>query len=181
MTVQDTVSQAPANSVVGRYYLRKARIEDVKAIHGLLMDCSKQGLLLPRSFNQLYSHLRDFFVIAGRDPEEGIAPLGGGTEPILGCCSLSICWEDLAEIRSLVVHERLRGAGWGRRLVEACLSDAVTLGIFRVFTLTYQTDFFRKLGFKDVSKDVLPQKVWSDCLNCPKFPECDENALLMEM
>lgn len=155
---------------MGDYILRKARMVDVKTIHGLLMDCSRQGLLLPRSYNELYSHLRDFFVVADKD---------SGT--VMGCCALSICWEDLAEIRSLAVSESLRGQGWGRRLVDACLSEAVTIGIYRVFTLTYQTDFFRKVGFQEVAKDMLPQKVWSDCLRCPKFPECDEIALLMEM
>lgn len=151
-------------------YVRKARIQDVRSIHALLMDCSKQGLLLPRSFNQLYSHLRDFFVLA-RDE--------GGA--VLGCCALSIAWEDLAEVRSLAIAPEVRGQGWGRRLVEACLSDAVTLGIFRVFTLTYQTDFFKHLGFEVVSKDNLPQKVWADCLHCPKFPDCDEIAMSIEM
>ncbi len=149
--------------------LRKARIQDVKAIHALLMDCSKQGLLLPRSFNQLYSHLRDFFVLI-QD--------GGG---LLGCCALSIAWEDLAEVRSLAIVPDLRGQGWGRRLVEACLSDSVTLGIYRVFTLTYQMNFFKHLGFEVVSKDNLPQKVWADCLHCPKFPDCDEIAMSYEM
>lgn len=151
-------------------YVRKARIEDVRAIHALLMDCSKQGLLLPRSFNQLYNHLRDFFVLA-QD--------GGGA--ILGCCALSIAWENLAEVRSLAIVPELRGQGWGRRLAEACLSDAVTLGIYRVFTLTYQTHFFERLGFEVVSKDKLPQKVWADCLHCPKFPDCDEIAMSIEM
>jgi amino-acid N-acetyltransferase len=151
-------------------YVRKARIEDVRTIHALLMECSKQGLLLPRSFNQLYSHLRDFFVL-GQDQ--------GGS--ILGCCALSIAWEDLAEVRSLAVAAQCRGQGWGRRLVEACLSDAITLGIYRVFTLTYQAHFFERLGFQVVSKDNLPQKVWADCLHCPKFPDCDEIAMSIEM
>lgn len=155
----------PPSSII----LRKARIQDVKAIHALLMDCSRQGLLLPRSFSQLYSHLRDFFVLH-QD--------GGG---LLGCCALSIAWEDLAEVRSLAVIPDLRGQGWGRRLVEACLSDAVTIGIYRVFTLTYQMNFFKHLGFEMVSKDHLPQKVWADCLHCPKFPDCDEIAMIYEM
>lgn len=153
-----------------QFYIRKARIDDVKAIHGMLMSCSRDGLLLPRSYNELYSHLRDFFVLAPR--EEG---------PILACCALSITWDDLAELRSLVVDESLRGRGWGRRLVEACLSEAVTLGLFRIFTLTYQTGFFARLGFVEVDKNLLPQKVWSDCLRCPKFPECDEIAMLLEV
>lgn len=155
---------------MNRYFLRKARISDVKTIHSILMDCSKQELLLPRSYSDLYSHLRDYYVIAeseGRD--------------ILGCCALSIVWENLAEIRSLAIVSSLRGMGWGRKMVESCLSEAITLGIYKVFTLTYQVAFFNKLGFEEISKDVLPQKVWADCLRCPKFPDCDETAMIMEM
>jgi amino-acid N-acetyltransferase len=153
-----------------QYYLRKASVSDVKRIHSMLMECSKQGLLLPRSFTELYSHLRDYFVVAGREKGE-----------VLGCCALSIAWEELAEIRSLVVDPSIRGQRWGARLVEACLSDAMTLGLYKVFVLTYQVDFFSKAGFEVVSKDSLPQKVWSDCLRCPKFPECDETAMLIEL
>lgn len=151
-------------------FLRKARIQDVKTIHKLLMESAKEQFLLPRSFTQLYSHLRDFYVLDS-----------GDTRQVLGCCALSICWEDLCEIRSLVVAEEARKQGWGRRLVEACLSEAVTLGAYKVFTLTYQTQFFGKIGFVEVSKDHLPQKVWADCIHCPRFPECDEVAMVMDM
>ena len=151
-------------------YLRKSTIKDVPAIHALLMGCSRQELLLPRSYNELYNHLRDFFVIASDENTK-----------ILGCCALTITWENLAEVRSLVVDEILRQQGWGKRLVEACLSEALTLGLYRVFTLTYQKDFFLRLGFQEVNKNSLPQKVWADCLRCPKFPECDEIAMLIEL
>ena len=155
---------------MGGLYLRKARIQDVKSIHGLLMECAKGELLLPRSYNQLYSHLRDFYVLSSEDGRD-----------VKGCCALSISWENLSEIRSLVVHPDVQKQGWGRRLVEVCVSEAVTLGVFRVFTLTYQQAFFAKLGFEEVSKEKLPQKVWADCIHCPKFPECDEIAMIMEM
>lgn len=151
-------------------FIRRARVQDVKSIHGLLMESSGQGLLLPRSLNQLYGHLRDFYVV---DPDDG--------GPAVACCALSITWEDIAEIRSLMVHESLRGQGWGRKLVETCISDAVTLGLYRVFALTYQVAFFEKLGFGIVGKEVLPQKVWADCIHCPKFPECDETAVLLQL
>lgn len=151
-------------------YLRKARIQDVKAIHGLLMQNAAGGLLLPRSLSQLYNHIREFYVV---DPDDG--------GPIKGCCALSIIWEELAEVRSLAVADDMQGNGWGRKLVEACVSEAVTLGIYKVFTLTYQADFFRKQGFAEVSKDVLPQKVWADCINCPRFPDCDEIAMVLEL
>jgi amino-acid N-acetyltransferase len=152
-------------------YLRKANIQDVRFIHRLLMKYSSQGLLLPRSYSELYKHLRDFLVVVS--PQH---------EGIMGCCALSITWDNLAEIRSLVVDESLQGRGWGRRLVDTSMSEALTLGIYRVFTLTYQVEFFAKQGFEEVDKNVLPQKVWADCLNCPKFPDCcDEVAMLMEL
>ncbi len=152
-------------------YLRKANIQDVPSIHSLLLRFSSQGLLLPRSYNELYSHLRDFFVLAGTQDA-----------CIHGCCALTITWQNLAEIRSLIVEASWQGQGWGRRLVDTCLSEALTLGIYRVFTLTYKTDFFSRMGFRTVSKDDLPQKVWADCLHCPKFPDCcDEVAMILEL
>lgn len=154
---------------MAEYYIRKARIPDVKGIHGLLMHSGGMGLLLPRSLHDLYNKLRDFYVLADRD-----------AETVHGCCALAITWEDIAEVRSLAIAEEMRGRGFGKRLVEACLSEAVTLGLFRVFTLTYQVDFFARLGFTVVDKEVLPQKVWADCLNCPKFPGCDETSMLIE-
>jgi len=150
-------------------YIRKARVQDVKSIHGLLLQNAGQGLLLPRSLSDLYRQLRDFFVLADHE-----------AETVHGCCALAITWEDIAEVRSLAIAEDRRGLGFGKRLVEACLSEAVTLGIFRVFTLTYQVDFFARQGFAVVEKDTLPQKVWADCLNCPKFPGCDETSMLIE-
>ncbi len=151
-------------------YLRKARVQDVRQIHALLMHCAGKQQLLPRSLNSLYSHVRDFYVVASRE---------GST--IYGCCALSISWEDLAEIRSLAVSEEYQHAGFGSKLVEACLSEAVTLGIYRVFTLTYVTAFFARHGFVETAKEAMPQKVWADCINCPKFPECDETAMMMDM
>ncbi len=151
--------------------IRKARIEDVKIIHSLLMNRDEHdGLVLPRSFSQLYSHLRDFFVVVGDDG------------CVVGCCALNIIWENLAEIRSLVVVPEYRGRKLGRKLVEAALSEAVTLGIYSVYTLTEQADFFAHLGFVETAMDGLNQKVFADCLNCPRFPDhCNEVAMAMEL
>jgi len=151
--------------------IRKARIEDVKAIHGLLMHRDQhEALVLPRSFSQLYSHLRDFFVVV--DEEDNV----------IGCCALSIIWENLAEIRSLVVAAPHRGKRLGRKLVEVCLSEAVTLGIYKVYTLTEQTGFFSHLGFVEEDMETLNQKIFLDCLNCPRFPDhCNEVAMIMNL
>lgn len=151
--------------------IRKARIGDVKAIHAMLMDNpDEEGLVLPRSYAQLYNQLRDFYVAVDRD-----------TDTVMGCCALNICWEALAEVRSLYVEHPFRGQGLGGKLVEACLSEAVTIGIFRVFVLTNTPPFFASLGFAEAPKDDLPQKVWADCINCPKFPDCDEIAMTIDL
>lgn len=150
--------------------LRRAAIKDVRGIHKLLMGGAGDGLLLPRPLGELYKHIREFCVLENGDDGS-----------VMGCCALSIVWEDIAEIRSLVVHESLRGKKLGQKLVETCLSEAVALGLPQVFTLTYQTEFFAKLGFRIVEKDTLPNKVWADCIHCPKFPDCDEIAMLLDL
>ncbi len=144
--------------------IRPARMGDVRAIHALLQRFADKGLLLARSYSALYDQLRDFIVY-----DEG---------GIKGVCSLHISWDNLAEIRSLAVDSALHGHGIGKQLVQSCLDEAESLEIGQVFVLTYQAGFFRKLGFVDKDKHDLPHKVWSDCLHCPKFPDCDEDALM---
>ena len=119
---------------------------------------------------ELYEHLRDFFVVEGSSPKS----------PIVGVCALGICWEDLAEIRSLAVAQDHQGKNYGSQLVEICLQEALSLGLKRVFTLTYEPDFFSKLGFKEIEKSTLPHKIWADCIRCAKFPDCDEIAMMIE-
>lgn len=152
--------------------IRKAKIGDIKPIHRILNRYGERGLLLPRPLSELYDHLRDFVVLVEN---------GGEGEKILGLCALGICWEDLAEIRSLAVIEERQGNDYGRQLVEACLQEARSLGLHRVFALTYAESFFAKMGFRVVEKSTLPQKVWGDCLKCTKFPECDETAMVLEL
>ena len=98
-----------------------------------------------------------------------------------GCCALAIIWEGAGEIRSLVVDSEYRGKGFGKALTERCIEEARELGLGRVFALTYQVEFFDHLGFVEVTKEALPQKVWSDCINCPRFPDCDEHAMLLAL
>ena len=152
-------------------YIRKAIMEDVKDMHAILNLYADQGLLLPRSLSELYDHLRDFFVAQGKDQGESIR----------GLCGLRLCWEDLAEVKSLAVVENQQGKGYGKQLVDACLDDARAFGIKKVFTLTYIPEFFKNFGFIEIDKASLPHKIWADCLNCPKFPDCDETALMVEL
>jgi len=152
------------------YSIRKARIGDVVIIQKLLAGFARKGKLLARSLSELYTNLRDISV--ARDESNG---------QVIGCCSLHIMWEDLAEIRSLAVADEHQGKGVGRSLVQACVDEARELGIKKLFTLTYETGFFQRVGFQVVDKNIFPQKIWADCLHCPKFPECDEVALLMDL
>jgi len=151
--------------------LRKARIDDVKIIHRLINLSSGKGEMLPRSLMDIYGSLRDFFVYYDEDESR-----------IIGICAMNIIWANLAEIRSLYVEEYHRGKGVGRVLVEACISEAITLGLFKVFTLTYKKDFFLKLGFEEIDRNLLPEKIWSDCFRCSKYPDyCDEVAMIVEL
>jgi amino-acid N-acetyltransferase len=122
--------------------------------------------MLPRALSGLYENLRDYFVI--RDT--------GGN--VIGCVALHISWEDVAEVRSLAVSMARQYKGIGSRLVKACLDEARVLGIPTVFCLTYKPEFFEKMEFKTVDKMELPRKVWSECFHCPKFPDCDEVAMI---
>ena len=147
--------------------IRNARINDVKAIHKLLAHFAGKGLLLGRALSSLYDQLRDFQVYEDEN-----------TQKILGVCALHISWENLAEIRSLAVVEEAQGLGIGTALVTSCVGEADLFGITEIFTLTYQPAFFERLGFHLIDKKKLPHKVWGDCLHCPKFPDCNEEALI---
>jgi amino-acid N-acetyltransferase len=148
--------------------LKKASLKDVKAIHALVNACAGKGEMLPRSLAELYDNLRDYFVF-----------VEAGT--VLGTGALHLCWEDLAEVRSVCIEESMRSRGVGRKIVETCLDEARRFEVGRVFVLTYQDAFFSRFGFVPVDKKELPQKIWTDCIKCAKFPMCDEVAMVMEL
>jgi amino-acid N-acetyltransferase len=150
--------------------IRKANIQDIKAIHRLLQIYGKQEELLARPLSQLYDHLRDFSVYVDKQNQQ-----------LTGCCALQICWEDLAEIRSLAVHPDHRGKNIGTKLTEKVLKEAKSFHIKKVFTLTYRPNFFKQFGFVTIERSELPLKIWGDCIICVKFPDCDEIAMMKEM
>ena len=147
---------------------RPARMGDVRQIVEIINDHASKGRMLPRSLNQVYEGLREYEV-AEADGQ------------IVGCGALSITWEDLCEIRSVAVREQWQNKGVGTRIVKALLDHARKLGARRVFLLTYQPGFFERFGFGETEKDGLPHKVWSDCINCVKFPDCDEIAMMLRI
>ncbi len=145
--------------------IRKAKLSDMKIIHRLIAEQAKSGHILARAISDLYSQVRDFSVLE----ESG---------EMIGCGSLHIVWEDLAEIRSLAVKTSHQGQRFGTQLIEALLEEARGMGIRRVFVLTYRQRLFERLGFSVMDKSQLPHKIWADCIRCTKFPECDEIALV---
>ena len=123
--------------------------------------------MLARSLSEIYENIRDFFVVRKGNR-------------IIGCAALHVMWSDLAEIKSVAVNEKMQRQGIGNKLVIACLSDAQELGINTVFCLTYKPNFFEKFGLKEVEKMSLPQKIWTECYRCSKFPNCDETAMTIK-
>ncbi|MFP4472551.1 MAG: N-acetyltransferase [Candidatus Omnitrophota bacterium] len=148
------------------YRIEQATMKDAQEIHRLVRNSARRQEMLPRPLQSVYENLRNFFICRNR------------TGRVIGCCAMQIVWEDLAEIRSLAVEPRYHRKGIGRMLVGAALSEAARMEIKEVFLLTYVPEFFQKFGFRRVSKKRLPHKIWTDCLNCPQFPDCDEVAML---
>lgn len=149
-------------------FLRKAKITDVESIHALITHYANRGQMLARPRSLLYESLREFTVAVDR-------------EQVVATGSLHIIWEDLAEVRALAVSPGYTGQGIGRGLIKMFLDEAKNLAIPHVFALTYQQEFFEKCGFRVVPKDSMPQKVWKECVNCPKFPNCEEVAMFYDL
>lgn len=147
--------------------IRKAHLGDIKTIHHLISEQAQFGHILARAMSELYTQVRDFSVDIQDNGHE-----------IIGCGSLHVVWEDLAEIRSLAVKTAAQGQGIGSRLIEALMQEAKEMGIQKVFVLTFRTTLFERLGFEQMDKSLLPHKIWADCIRCTKFPECDEVALV---
>ncbi len=150
------------------FKVKKAGVKDAGYIHGMVKKYSREVDLVIRNLPEIYGRIRDYFIIEGK------------SRPV-GFIALRIYWEDLAEIRSFVVDKNYRGLGLGNRLFNAAMREARGMGIKKVFVLTGIPDYFLGKGFKIISKKKLPHKIWEDCLNCPKFPDCDETALITRL
>ena len=145
--------------------IERATIRDVSQMQQLINRFAGRGEMLARSLSEIYENVRDYQVV--RDGEQVIA-----------CVALHIMWSDLAEIKSLAVAESSQKQGIGEQMVQTCLAEAGGLGLSAVFCLTYKPGFFERAGFSRIDKMELPQKVWTECYRCPKFPNCDEVALI---
>ena len=147
------------------YILRKALVADVPRIAEIINAHAQKGIMLSRPISRIYDNVRDYTVVE----IEGV---------VAGCGSLHIMWSDLAEIRSVALREDMIGKGIGRPLVESLIAESEGMGIEKVFVLTYRSEFFGKLGFTVIDKAELPHKIWSECINCVHFPNCNEIAMI---
>ena len=145
--------------------VERARVSDANSMHRMISYFAGKGEMLPRALSDIYEGIREYFVV-----KEG--------DQVVACVALHVTWVDLAEIRSLAVAEQEQNQRIGSLLIQACLKEAKELGIPKVFCLVRKPAFFEKHGFQLIDKAELPQKVWAECYRCPKFPNCDEVALI---
>ncbi|MDR3124582.1 MAG: N-acetyltransferase [Endomicrobium sp.] len=145
--------------------IRAAKVADVKEMHDLIKHYADNKEMLHRSLNAMYESIQEFVVLEHENR-------------VIGCGALHVSWVDLAEVKALAVSEDFKGKGFGRKIVEKLHENAKYLGIEKVFTLTFKPEFFKKLGYSVISKEMLPHKIWSECVNCYLFPDCGEVALL---
>ena len=150
------------------FQFKKAILKDAKSIHTLVNKFARKEDMLPRSLNEIYENIRDFYVCLNNDS-------------IVGTAALHILWDDLAEIRSVSVSTKYQRQGIGSKLIKNCLKEANKLGVNKVFALTYRPGYFKEFGFKEIDKNSLPHKIWGECLKCHKFPDCDESAVIKKL
>jgi amino-acid N-acetyltransferase len=146
----------------------RAKVSDAISMHQMISHFADKGEILPRALSEIYEHIRDYFVVRKGNQ-------------VIACAALHVTWVDLAEIRSLAVDEKEQNQQIGSLLIQVCLEEAKELGIPRVFCLVRKPAFFEKHGFELIDKMELPQKVWTECYRCPKFPNCDEVALIRRL
>ncbi len=144
--------------------IRPATVDDVESIYRLLRPYAEQDIILLRDRDNIFQHLQEFLVA---DDDGALA----------GVVCAHIYAENLAEVRSLAVDPARQQHGVGHLLVAACEQWLAGLGVSKVFALTYVTDFFIKQGYHIVSKESLPHKIWTVCVHCSRFADCDEVAV----
>lgn len=133
--------------------IRPATARDVRAIYEIVSPYARRRILVAKDLIDYFEHLQEF-VVAEVDGE------------VVGCGALHVFWEDIAEIRTLAVREEFRGRGVGKAIVNELEGRARTLRISRLFCLTFEVDFFARLGYcgideAPVSPDALRELLLS--------------------
>ena len=149
--------------------LRTAVRNDARKIHELIQRNQQVGHLLPRQLSELTTRI-DRFVV-GVD----------GRGSIVACGELAPLSSSVAEIRSLVVSEKQRGRGLGRRIVEELKLRARTAGYDDLCVFAHQPAYFAHMGFSIVPHTWLPEKIMADCRNCALFRRCEQFAMVTDL
>jgi amino-acid N-acetyltransferase len=167
MTQPSTAPPQPGSAAEIR--VERATVHDADQIAALINYWAAQGQMLPRTLGETYENLRDFFVI--RD----------ASGAVIACTALHITWADLAEVKSLAVRDDQQSGGYGSALVRAAEAEGRALGLKRLFALTYRPGFFERIDWVQADVMQLPRKVWNECYRCPKFPGCEEIAMVLDL
>jgi len=146
--------------------LVKPKLGDISKIQNLLRSFVEEGIILKRDDDEIATNIRSYIAIEDKNKFIAIG-------------ALHIYSKELGEIRSLAVDKKYQKRGLGKNIVNELEREAKNLKLEKLLTLTYQKEFFEKLGFKEIPKEEVPsQKVWSDCIKCPHFPNCNEISLI---
>jgi amino-acid N-acetyltransferase len=159
--------------------IKKAQVRDVQEVLDLINGYAAANLMLPRGPQYLYENIRDFVIASDHKvPVYSMMETREVLHLIVGCGSLHVLWDDMAEIRALAIHPDYKHLGLGRKLVDFMIKEAKQLGIKRLYTFTLTEDFFKPLGFQRQKRDELPPKMWGECSRCPKYFKCDEVGMI---
>ena len=148
--------------------IRTAKVQDVKQIQKIIEFYANNKEMLHRSLNSIYENIQEYVVVENKGK-------------IIACGALHVSWEELAEVKALAVSKEFARQGIGRKIVKTLEKKAIKLGIHSTFALSFKPEFFKKLGYEVISREVLKQKIWSECINCHLFPDCGEIPLIKDL
>ena len=148
--------------------IRQAKVQDVKQMHRIIEFYADNKEMLHRSLNSIYENIQEYVVAEYKGK-------------IIGCGALHVSWDNLAEVKALAVEKTYARQGIGTKIVKTLEQNALGLGIFTTFALSFKPAFFQKMGYEVISREVLPQKIWSECINCHLFPDCGEVPLIKDL
>jgi len=147
----------------------KPDVSHIETMQSLVKEEVENGIILLRTEDEMANTIRSYTVV------EVDSVMAGFT-------ALHVHSARLSEVRSLVVSKNFRGLKLGKKLVEACIKEAKSLGLQQILSLTYQKGFFESLGFYEIEKEKIPEhKIWADCIRCKHFPICDEIAMVYDL
>lgn len=148
--------------------IRPAKVQDVKQMHKIIEFYADNKEMLHRSLNSIYENIQEYVIAEDKGN-------------IIACGALHVSWDDLAEVKALAVEKSYARKGIGTKIVKTLEQNALALGIYATFALSFKPEFFKKMGYEVISREILPQKIWSECINCHLFPDCGEVPLIKEL